>query len=300
MCSMEATSRLRPQRGWFSFSLRTLLLGLTIFAIWLGWWVNSARQQRQAAAAIRQLGGGVYYDFQVDKDGTPVPDAVSWVPSAVIRILGEDLFHNVVLVNMIYNGDGPGRQFNQQLTDTCLDHLGGFRNLQHLYLWGDQASDAGLAKVGRALSLRTLDMREASGITDAGIAQLGGLRNLQSLLVGGSQIGNESLRILSTLPRLTQLLVPETSQFTDEGLAHVARMRQLESLWLSFEAGGIIDKRVGNPSGPPNLTEVELRGTRVAVEGLAQLQGLPNLMEIAVQGDGESVVRTVLLNRALP
>jgi hypothetical protein len=61
---MEAASR--PRRGWFALTLRTLFIALSIFAIWLGWWVHSARRQQQASAVIRQLGGWVNYDFQLD------------------------------------------------------------------------------------------------------------------------------------------------------------------------------------------------------------------------------------------
>ena len=32
-------------RRWMRFSLRTLIVGVAIVAIWLGWWVNSARRK---------------------------------------------------------------------------------------------------------------------------------------------------------------------------------------------------------------------------------------------------------------
>ena len=72
-----------PNRRRYAFSLRTLLVALTIVAIWLGWWVRTAERQKQSVAAIRELGGWVYYDFQVDEDDEFVPSAVSWVPAAV-------------------------------------------------------------------------------------------------------------------------------------------------------------------------------------------------------------------------
>ena len=58
----------KPVRRWYQFSLRTLLLVMTVFAVWLGIKIHQARQQKQAVAAIEKLGGTVYYDYQVTTD----------------------------------------------------------------------------------------------------------------------------------------------------------------------------------------------------------------------------------------
>jgi hypothetical protein len=43
----------QPPRRWLSYSLRSLLLVFTLLAIVLGRWTNSAREQRNAVATIR-------------------------------------------------------------------------------------------------------------------------------------------------------------------------------------------------------------------------------------------------------
>ena len=57
----DATTITKPsavrKRRWFRFSLRTMLLATTMLCIWLGWKINAAREQRQAVAAVRELGG---------------------------------------------------------------------------------------------------------------------------------------------------------------------------------------------------------------------------------------------------
>ena len=49
----------KPRRRWFQYSLRTLLVLVTVLCVWLGVTVNRARKQREAVAAIQELGGTV-------------------------------------------------------------------------------------------------------------------------------------------------------------------------------------------------------------------------------------------------
>jgi hypothetical protein len=59
------------QRKWLRFSLRTLLVVLTIFAIWIGFEANRANQQRQAVQRILAVGGSITYQHEVDAKGNP-------------------------------------------------------------------------------------------------------------------------------------------------------------------------------------------------------------------------------------
>ena len=51
--SIAAMTGSRPRRRWLSYSLRSLLLVATLLAIVLGRWANSAIEQRNAVATIR-------------------------------------------------------------------------------------------------------------------------------------------------------------------------------------------------------------------------------------------------------
>src|SRR5262245_17910828 len=85
----------RPPRRWLRFSLRTLLLALTLACVALGWWVHKAERQRRAVAAIRAAGGYVEYDYE--RDGrrrglrNPTPPGPVWLHSVV----GVDYFADV-------------------------------------------------------------------------------------------------------------------------------------------------------------------------------------------------------------
>src|SRR5258708_40790 len=56
----------KPRRRWFSFSLRTMFIIVTLIAATFGVRVNQVQRERNAVEAIRSLGGFVLYD----DDGT--------------------------------------------------------------------------------------------------------------------------------------------------------------------------------------------------------------------------------------
>lgn len=89
------------RRRWLQFSLRAFWAVLTIGCIWIGWLANRAHEQRRAARAVRQLGGIVYYDRQLDwtadnwtiKAPSP-PRGPRWLRSLV----GDEFFQHIEMV----------------------------------------------------------------------------------------------------------------------------------------------------------------------------------------------------------
>ncbi len=61
-CDDDTTPR--PRLRWFQYSLRTLLLIMTAFAVWIGFKTDSARRQKRAVEAVRGMGGEFSYDYQ--------------------------------------------------------------------------------------------------------------------------------------------------------------------------------------------------------------------------------------------
>src|SRR5215510_4569384 len=89
------------------FRLRTLMILMAVFSIWLGLRVNAARRQSKAVREIsEQPFSLVVYDFnyQTHPDfayGTPRRgDLASWVPEFVLDRTGLDLFHDVKRVEI--------------------------------------------------------------------------------------------------------------------------------------------------------------------------------------------------------
>src|SRR5215218_6949703 len=97
------------------FSLRTLLVALTVLGISLGIWVRRADRQRRAVAAIRSTFSEVFYDLNEAPNGTfdRAFQRASFVPSWLIGRMGIDYFHPVIFVVF----DSP------RVTDATLVHV---------------------------------------------------------------------------------------------------------------------------------------------------------------------------------
>src|SRR5436190_19047422 len=95
----KPTSDSPSKRRLLRFSLRSMLLALTAFCIWLGFKVNAAREQRQIVKTVQELGGTVWYDYECGPDGgrlNPPPE-----PSWFANLLGVDFLNNAIAVRII-------------------------------------------------------------------------------------------------------------------------------------------------------------------------------------------------------
>ncbi|HZL91309.1 MAG TPA: hypothetical protein VFB96_23280 [Pirellulaceae bacterium] len=281
------------------FRLRTLLLAVLVISVALGIYVKRAKQQQQSVAAIKRLGGWAYYDYQLKDDNVDL-QGESWVPAWLRSKLGDDYFHTVVHVNMVYNDDSGKQIQNPNMSDEILSHLDGLPRLEMLLLHGKQASDAGLAKVGRLANLRMLYIWNGTNVTDAGVAHLAGCRRLEYLHLSESKLGDDGMRVLSELPRLRKLSL-QGNFLTDAGLAHAGKMRQIESLWIGetgFRNRLITDAGVAHLAKLPKLEELDLQSTAVTDAGLVHLERMQSLKYLYL--DGSKVSDTSRLQAALP
>src|SRR5690349_9024205 len=74
------------KRRWLRYSLRTLLLLVTLFCVWLGIQVDRAHKQQHAVRELRRLGGRVLYDCRPDTDREPSG------PAWLRKLIGQDYF----------------------------------------------------------------------------------------------------------------------------------------------------------------------------------------------------------------
>jgi hypothetical protein len=133
----------------FQFSLRTLLVVVTLCAIpcsWRGWSMRQAERQRQAVAAIEKFGGRAECDPQ------------SKGPKWLRKLLGNDIFEEVYIVD--FSGT--------EATDAALEPLKGLNRLFALHLEGTKVTDAGLEQLNGFSSLVYLHLNKTQ-VTDAGV-----------------------------------------------------------------------------------------------------------------------------------
>src|SRR4051812_25415878 len=85
-----------PTRRWFRFSLRTLLIAITVFGLWLGYYVNWIHQRHAAktAAEVFAFNDAVMVVARMGVTMVaPPPNPYPWS----LKILGERPMHGIGL-----------------------------------------------------------------------------------------------------------------------------------------------------------------------------------------------------------
>jgi hypothetical protein len=187
------TSSVHPWRRVLRISLRSLVVVVVVIAGWLGWIVHSARVQREAVAAIRELEGTVRYDWE-RKDGRQVPNGKPWCPRWLVDQIGIDYFGHVTQVRLVAV---------HKLSDTELNHIAHLSGLEELDLHRSPVTDATLARLDGLTDLQSLILFH-TGIGDSGLLRLKGLGRLRNLSIENTNVTDAGVRELQrALPRLT-------------------------------------------------------------------------------------------------
>src|SRR5262245_36066521 len=123
-----------PKRRRLRFSLRTLLVLVTIACVgfgWLGMKVRAKQRERAAVNAIRELGGRAEYDFEITygrwNEHQDPPRGPAWLR----KLLGDDAFAKVLAVVL------SGRQ----ITDFETTHLEQLPDLKFVWFNNTQITD---------------------------------------------------------------------------------------------------------------------------------------------------------------
>ncbi len=124
------------RRRWFRYSMRTLLVVVTLLCIWLGLVVSRAERQRRAVVVLRAVNANIFYDTPLS---IPAGEPANW--RWLRSWIGDDYFDDVTEVFMLQDAD-----------DELLRRVGDLGGLKRLSFRGAQITDAGLT--ARLLSLR--------------------------------------------------------------------------------------------------------------------------------------------------
>jgi Leucine Rich Repeat (LRR) protein len=257
---MPAEQTKRTWRRYLRFSVRTMIVLVLVIGGWLGWFVRSARIQREAVAAIQAAGGSFFYNWQ-SKDGEYLDGTEPFAPRSFVDRLGVDCFGYVAGV---YGG--------QEHPNAVMAQVGKLDRLETLYLEWTHVTDAGLANAMGLRKLKVLVLCDTD-VTDAGLAHMQGLVSLRMLDLTNTAITDAGLVHLTGLSSLRELAL-ENDDITDHGLMHLKKLTGLESLYL--------------------------RGTKVTDIGLEQLREMKWLRELCIDGTSSSEVEAKELQRALP
>jgi hypothetical protein len=160
----------KPKLRWFQFSLRSMLIFVTLFAVACSWFAvkrEQAKKQRQAVEAIRKTKfGHVRYDDpsrQILFQGQVPPN-----PSWLCNTFGEDFLCNVI-------------EATSEDADPGTLHLEYLPHLKRLVLDNPQGMDAGLEALEGLSQLQSLHLTSGKNITDTALVHLKGLTQLKKL-----------------------------------------------------------------------------------------------------------------------
>ncbi len=204
----------RPSRRWLQFSLRALLVFVTLCALacsWLAVKLRETQREEAAAAAIEKVGGTAAWDAKLS--------GPAWLRS----LLGEHVFGNVT--NVVLHGDKlsdtalePLYSLNHlqrldlsfaNITDADIEHLQRLRQLKGLFLETPEVTDAAFEKLSGLDKLEELELH-ATRITDAGLGKLTGLNQIRALALYDANVNDTALENLQRMTKLTYVYLYKT------------------------------------------------------------------------------------------
>ncbi len=261
-----------PVERRFRFSMRGMLVAMTLFALWFGTaGTDMLRWGRRTAVLADLFGHGVTVDYYYHWPREPLVDLS-------LQLLGYDLFKEV-----------PGIEIRRdQGLAALLEHADDFPGLEQVNFWGGRISDAGLARVEELNQFPELRWGLISGcmITDTGLERLTTWKRLEGLnLHNCAKITDAGLAHLKELPNLTDLTLLQenagTMPVTDAGLAHVADLQQLQRLWIARIP--VTDAGLAHVARLSQLRHLMISGIPITDDGIARLRSLKSLESISLR-----------------
>jgi hypothetical protein len=124
---------------YLTFSLRTLFILLTLFAVWTATIVNRVRGQREAREAIEALGWEVLYDWHLrpaPSGGLDInPNGKPTGPAWIRKVIGSDFFQEVTWAT------SPEPPCDENVKK-AIPHLQRLRGLKAIWIpWGSLTSE---------------------------------------------------------------------------------------------------------------------------------------------------------------
>jgi hypothetical protein len=259
------------RRRWrFQYSLRTLLIAVTVVGVlsgWVGIIMKRVYYQRQVVAKIQALDWQVAYDYEIRGEKTENGERLPPGPSLVRWMLGNDAFAYVEVVWTL----------NKHAKDQDLLLLLALPELKEVSLDGPGITDDGLKTLIDIPNINGLALNDTS-VTGEGLEYLKNAKKLERLSLWGATVNDSTLKQLYTIDNLHHLQVIRTP-VTDDGMFFLSRITQLRGLDL-YQNGAITDiSLIGQLK---NLETVDIRGNTALNKGFSQLKQLPNLKQLRI------------------
>lgn len=217
-------SRFSPR--FLRFSLRTVLVGMTLLAVSIGLYARSVRQQRSAVEALQAIGATVQYEKRLSE---------LWAPEWLTSRLGVDCFVAVTGVQL------SGRREDRRLVpigeQNLLRAVAAMERLprvRQIRFSNSLVTDEQLAVLGPLSGqIESLHFSESGdrGLTGAGCRHLAAWPRLRQLTLYSETLDPESFHHLTKIPSLEYLAIAGT--LSREDFETLSRVPKLTGLYLS-------------------------------------------------------------------
>lgn len=271
------------------FSLRTLLIVTTGFAVWLGVHLGHATTQRRAVKVIEEYGGSVYYDYQftdsILNSSHLNPNCRSTIPTWALNAFGVDAFHSVIEVQ-VHDRFANGSFVPQPNdSDALFANIGQLRNVRTVTCFRSQICDEDLVHLKNLRKLKWLTMANAHLVTDVGVMHLQHLKKLEAVHLTNSEITDESMKVFAGFPNIRNLVLLYDGA-SNKALDSVGNAMQLEQLVIGSPAVNdncsIDDEGLKHIKDLTNLTMLGIQSSRVRGPGFRHLEGMKKLRSMAI------------------
>jgi hypothetical protein len=240
VAAMKSTSR-----RWWRYSLRTFLVLVTLFCVWLGIVANRAHVQKSAVEKLTQKGMKIGYDYQLSDDHPAwKDDPESHVPTWLLNLTGTDFFHTAKIALTQENNELTDDDlviFMQlpklkavalvkcdKITDRGLQYLAHLDLIETLMLTGNEIDGNELTFLRHPEKLKQLSLNQTN-VTDDYAKRIGEMKNLEVLTLTSTKITDAILPAIGSLKRLIYLELEDTN-ISDDGLKHLAQLKSLERI----------------------------------------------------------------------
>jgi internalin A len=249
------------------FSLRTILIVITLVCLAMGLPYSRAERQRTAATTLLQL--NCYWDFE------PEPKWLQYLPPYVRNFRDGHYFRSVVKVtvnsqarhslNTIFYSIGQIDRMESidcqyaPVTHEHLTLLSRLRNVKSLHIHHRLIDDGALASLRNWTGLEEL-LIPGAGVTSQGVAQLQRNSRLRRIDLSNTLVGDEIAEVLHSFSLLEYLELRRTD-ITPSGFARFPDFAEVT--WVDLGDTLVDDEVVKKLARFPKLTGIDLAGTRI-------------------------------------